>query len=138
MVFFTAETWNLRAIFMILNFKCTDFFTLCQKDRCVSLLIIHCDVAWYIVELWPRHSFDLCNNFGILVCMCTNCIFHVLYYITEILSMRRKNPINNSVTLNFLMFYIYVHVYFQWLHLLQEKKIPPRFIYFWIPSNLKR
>ena len=26
---------------MILNFKCTNFFTLCQKKRCVSLLIIH-------------------------------------------------------------------------------------------------
>ena len=45
---------------MILNFKCTNIFA-CVK-RCVSLLIIHCDVAWYNVEYWPRHSFDLCNN----------------------------------------------------------------------------
>ena len=60
----TAEPWNLHVIDMILNFKCTDFFTVCQKERCVSLLIIHCDVAWYNVEWWPRHSFDLCNNRG--------------------------------------------------------------------------
>ena len=35
---------------MILTFKCTDFFTLCQKERCISLLITHCDKAWYILE----------------------------------------------------------------------------------------
>ena len=34
----TSETWNLHVIDMILNFKCTDFLTLCQKERCVSLL----------------------------------------------------------------------------------------------------
>ena len=43
----TSETANLHVIDMIWNFKRTDFFTLCQKERCVSLLIIYCDVAWY-------------------------------------------------------------------------------------------
>ena len=43
-------TWNLHVMYMILNFKCTDFFTLCQKEKCVSLLIIHCDVVWNNVE----------------------------------------------------------------------------------------
>ena len=35
---------------MILSFKRTDFFTLWHKERCVSLLLTHCDVAWCIVD----------------------------------------------------------------------------------------
>ena len=44
---YRSKTWNKHEIDMILNFKCTVFFTLCQKERFVSLLIIPGDVAWY-------------------------------------------------------------------------------------------
>ena len=57
-----SKTWNLHVIDMILSFKRTDFFTLCPEKSCVSLLIIHFDLAWYIVEYWPRHFFDHFNN----------------------------------------------------------------------------
>ena len=39
----TSKLWNLHTIDIILKFKRRDFFTLCHKDRCVSLLITHCD-----------------------------------------------------------------------------------------------
>ena len=74
---------------MIINFKCTDFFTLCQKENCVSLLIFHCCVALYIVEWWPQHSFDLCNIHGwILIKAFRNirmCIVHHIYHYKIIL-----------------------------------------------------
>ena len=41
---------SIQVIDMIWNFKSTDFFMLCQKKKSVSLLIINCDVVWYIVE----------------------------------------------------------------------------------------
>ena len=45
-----SDTWNLQVIDMISYVKSMDFFTLYKKERFESILITHCDVAWYIVE----------------------------------------------------------------------------------------
>ena len=52
---------------MNFNLKHTGFLVLLQKQRCVSLLIPHCDVAWYIVEKWLWHLFDLFNYHGRII-----------------------------------------------------------------------
>ena len=60
------ETWHLHVhvIEMIFIIKLLDSFLCCKKESWVFLLITHCDVAWYILEWWLWHSFDLCNNHG--------------------------------------------------------------------------
>ena len=55
------HSWNVKCTCYChdMNFKWTDFFTLYQNERCVSLLTIHCIhpyVAWYIVIIMTRHS----------------------------------------------------------------------------------
>ena len=86
---YTRSRPHRHVIVMILTFKCTDFFTLCQKENCVSLFIFHCGLAWYIVEWWPQHSFDLCNIHGwILMQAFRNipmCIVHHIYHYKIIL-----------------------------------------------------
>mgnify|MGYP003691728077 CR=1 FL=1 len=39
---------NVYVIDLILSFKHMDILTLCQMERCLSLFLTHCDVAWYI------------------------------------------------------------------------------------------
>ena len=68
-----------------LSFKRMDFCTLCQKERCVSLFMIHCNVhvAWYryryMVQVihYLQITFD---KFAEIFPICLNEIINMLYF----------------------------------------------------------